>query len=103
MNNMQQIIVYRNPLEAALWNGQYGAYVFPVICGVVVFLVAFLLLNKIMNFSFIYHYVAIAVDFVYNKLKIRSYTFNKVENAINWVSLALAFTVMITVMYRMII
>lgn len=41
---MQEVIIYRNPLEAAMWRSFEGASVFPVACGVVVFFAVFLLL-----------------------------------------------------------
>lgn len=42
---MQEVIVYRNPLEAALWNTLMSGEFFPVVVGVVVFFVVFLALN----------------------------------------------------------
>lgn len=30
MNNPQSIIVYRNPLEAAIWEGTYSETLFPI-------------------------------------------------------------------------
>lgn len=46
---MQEIIVYRNPGEAALWHALTSAEFVPVICGIVVFFVAFLLANRILT------------------------------------------------------
>jgi len=42
---MQSIIVYRNPLEAAFWESMSGAAMFPIIAGIVVFFVVFLILQ----------------------------------------------------------
>lgn len=46
---MQSIIVYRNPLEAAMWEGIMSGSFFPVILGVVVFFCAFLAMNQLLN------------------------------------------------------
>lgn len=46
---MQSVIVYRNPLEAMMWEGLMNGSFFPVIVGVVVFFCVFLLFNKILN------------------------------------------------------
>lgn len=46
---MQQIIVYRNPLEAAFWNSVSGGQLFPILVGVVVFFAVFLTLNKLVE------------------------------------------------------
>jgi hypothetical protein len=43
---MQSIIVYRNPLEAAMWEGIMGGNFFPVIVGVIVFFAVFLAANR---------------------------------------------------------
>ena len=45
---MQSIIVYRNPLEAMLWEGLMSGAFFPVIVGVVVFFVVFLIINRVL-------------------------------------------------------
>ena len=42
---MQSIIVYRNPIEAAFWEGVTNGSFFPVICGVVVFFAVFLTIH----------------------------------------------------------
>ena len=42
---MQSIIVYRNPLEAAMWETIMSGSFFPVIVGVVVFFAVFLAAN----------------------------------------------------------
>lgn len=44
---MQSIIVYRNPLEAALWEGLMSGSFFPVIVGIVVFFALFLTINRL--------------------------------------------------------
>ena len=46
---MQEIIVYRNPLEAALWSAIMDGSFFPVIVGVVAFFCAFLAVNRVLN------------------------------------------------------
>lgn len=46
---MQEIIVYRKPMEAALWNTIMSGDFFPVIVGVVVFFLVFLGANRILN------------------------------------------------------
>lgn len=46
---MQEIIVYRNPMEAALWSTIMSGDFFPVIVGVVVFFLVFLGVNRILN------------------------------------------------------
>jgi hypothetical protein len=46
---MQQVIVYSNPIEAALWNGDYAGVIFPVSCGVVLFFVLFLISNWLLS------------------------------------------------------
>jgi len=38
---MQQIIIYRNPVSAAVWNGDYGIYLVPIMAGVLVFFLTF--------------------------------------------------------------
>lgn len=39
----QSIIVYRNPVEAALWEGQYAAYLVPIGGAAIVALAVFLI------------------------------------------------------------
>ena len=46
---MTEVIVYRNPLEAAMWRGLMDGSFLPVIAGIIVFFCVFLLLNKILN------------------------------------------------------
>ena len=46
---MQEIIVYRNPLEAALWSAIMDGSFFPVIVGVVAFFCVFLAVNRVLN------------------------------------------------------
>ena len=46
---MQEIIVYRNPLEAALWSAIMNGSFFPVIVGVVAFFCTFLVVNQVLN------------------------------------------------------
>jgi hypothetical protein len=43
---MQSIIVYRNPLEAAMWEGFMSGSFFPIIVGVIVFFAVFLAANR---------------------------------------------------------
>ena len=45
---MQSIIVYRNPLEAAIWEGlMSGSAVWPVMVSIAVFFAVFLAVNKL--------------------------------------------------------
>ena len=65
---MQQIIVYRNPLEAAFWNATASAEVFVVGVGVVCFFVVFLLFKYFGKrkvkywYRYVYPYPVIAVS-----------------------------------------
>ena len=43
---MQQIIVYRNPMEAAFWDMMSGGTFFPVIVAIVVFFAVFLTADR---------------------------------------------------------
>ena len=43
---MQEIIVYRNPLEASIWNGVMDGTFLPVLAGALVFLIAIVLFDK---------------------------------------------------------
>lgn len=43
---MQSIIVYRNPVEAAFWEGAAQAEFFPIIVGIVAFFAVFILANS---------------------------------------------------------
>lgn len=42
---MNEIIVYRNPIEAQFWHALQGGSFFIVICAVLAFFVSFLFLN----------------------------------------------------------
>jgi hypothetical protein len=44
---MQQVIVYRNPAEAAFWNMLSDGSMFPIICGIAIFFIVFLAINRI--------------------------------------------------------
>ena len=44
---MQEVIVYRNPAEAAFWHAMQGGEFFPVIAGAIVFFIVFLTLNAV--------------------------------------------------------
>ena len=46
---MQEIIVYRNPAEAAMWNLLGSANAFPIMVGVVAFFVVFLAVNRLLT------------------------------------------------------
>lgn len=46
---MQEIIVYRNPVEAAFWHAIMDGSAFPVIVGVLVFFAAFLGINALLE------------------------------------------------------
>ncbi len=43
---MQEVIVYRNPGEAAIWHALQNGEFFPVIVGIIVFFAVFLLANR---------------------------------------------------------
>lgn len=49
---MQEVIVYRNPLEAALWQSLSGAEFFPVIVGILAFFVSFIIVNAVIGLVF---------------------------------------------------
>ena len=49
---MTEIIVYRNPLEAALWQMIMGADFIPVLAGIAVFFAVFLTLYHILSNRF---------------------------------------------------
>jgi hypothetical protein len=44
---MQEIIVYRNPLEAAMWSSFMSGDFFPVMVGIAVFFAVFLVSNAV--------------------------------------------------------
>ena len=44
---MQEVIIYRNPAEAAFWNAVMNAEFFPAIVGIIVFLIVFVVTNGI--------------------------------------------------------
>ncbi len=46
---MQEVIVYRNPMEAAMWHALSGGEFFPIIVGIVVFFAVFLTVNALLN------------------------------------------------------
>ena len=43
-----EVIVYRNPLEAAMWHAVMAGEFFPIIAGIVVFFAVFLSVNTVM-------------------------------------------------------
>jgi hypothetical protein len=45
MGNTQSIIVYRNPVEQAFWEGAAGANFIPFLAGIIVFFAVFLALE----------------------------------------------------------
>ena len=49
---MQEIIVYRNPLEAAIWKALGSAEFFPFMVGIVVFFVVFLTVYNLLLMKF---------------------------------------------------
>lgn len=49
---MQEIIVYRNPAEAAIWNALGSAEFFPFMVGIVVFFVVFLTVYNLLLLKF---------------------------------------------------
>jgi uncharacterized membrane protein YjjP (DUF1212 family) len=44
---MQEIIVYRNPVEAALWSGEYSGILIPILAGCIVFFLTFIINEKL--------------------------------------------------------
>lgn len=46
---MQEVIVYRNPMEAAMWKFVMSADFFPIICGIVVFFTVMLTLHSLVS------------------------------------------------------
>lgn len=46
MSQTQEIIVYRNPMEKAMWDAMSGGEVFPFMVGAAVFIVAFIVTAK---------------------------------------------------------
>ena len=44
---MHQIIVYRNPAEAAFWNLMSDGSLFPITCAIVIFFIVFMAINQI--------------------------------------------------------
>jgi hypothetical protein len=42
---MQEIIVYRNPVEAMFWHALQDGQIFPIMVGIAVFFLVFLALN----------------------------------------------------------
>ena len=54
---MQSVIVYRNPLEAMMWESLMTSNVlWPIICGIVVFFALFLASNYLLEKSFKWRY-----------------------------------------------
>ena len=49
MNNIQEIIVYRNPMEAITWNFLMSADGFVFITGMVVFVISFIIIDGILR------------------------------------------------------
>ena len=49
---MQEIIAYRNPLEAAIWKALGSAEFFPFMVGIVVFVVVFLTVYNLLLLKF---------------------------------------------------
>lgn len=45
----QEIIVYRNPVEKAMWDAMSGGEVFPFMVGGAIFIVAFILTAKALD------------------------------------------------------
>ena len=43
---MQEVIVYRNPAEASIWNSIMDGTLLPVLAGALVFLIAIVLFDK---------------------------------------------------------
>lgn len=54
---MQEIIVYRNPMEAAMWGALGNGELFPIMCGVIIFFTSFLVLRMVGNRFFGTRYI----------------------------------------------
>lgn len=101
-NQIHQVIVYNNPLEAALWSGQYGAYIFPVIAGVFVSVCVFLLLNRITETKWFKGIINKAAQ----KIRPNENTYRLERSIINncvYVNVAIMIIILIAVIYKMII
>lgn len=46
MSQAQEIILYRNPAEKAMWDAMSGGEIFPIMVAAVVFIVAFIITAK---------------------------------------------------------
>lgn len=46
---MQEVIMYRNPIEAAVWSAIMNGSFLPVIAGVLVFFVVFVGFERVLN------------------------------------------------------
>lgn len=46
---MQEVIVYRNPVEAAIWHALSSASLIPIIAGVISFFIVFLAANRLLT------------------------------------------------------
>lgn len=68
---MQEIIIYRNPGEKILWDMISNGQLFPFIIGVVVFILTFIIINKISDLklgkykSLKYSYLYVAISFCF--------------------------------------
>lgn len=49
MSEVQEVIIYRNPAEKAIWDAMSGGEIFPIMVAAVVFIVAFILMAKAMD------------------------------------------------------
>lgn len=49
INQTQSIIVYRNPLEQAFWEGTLSGQLFPVIAAVIVFFVVMMVAHNLLD------------------------------------------------------
>jgi hypothetical protein len=45
---MNQVIVYRNPIEAAFWNSTAAGDLFPILAGIAVFFTVFILMTVVL-------------------------------------------------------
>lgn len=47
----QSIIVYRNPLEQAIWEGQMGGEIVPIMSGIILGVIVMLLTDNIISWD----------------------------------------------------
>ncbi len=51
MSTTLSVIVYRNPLEQAVWEGTASPAIIPILAGIIVFFACIYLTEKVINYS----------------------------------------------------